>query len=205
LFSYELAGNPTGADLERVLRSVADARGVPFETIQAQHQKFLQVRSQAEQYRQAHNGEVIPGVNTTLHEAFMGSTPQLRFGQMVGEAFGIDPVFGAMLSPTGGMVGPGNGAFTPSNASAVGYHGVAHDAAGYLYNYHGAGPGYDYLGREGLDRGNPLTGQVSGMRYWVETIHPSTAWAFQVKDSAVEFTRAGIDSVGRLIDDVRIF
>jgi WXG100 family type VII secretion target len=200
-----LAGNPTGADLDRVLNNIADARGVPFEDIKAQHDKFLQVRAQAEEFRQARGLEEIPAVNTTFHEEFMGTTPQLRFGQMVGEAFGIDPVFGAMLSPTGGMVGPGNYAFTPSNDSAIGYHGVAHDAAGYLYNYHGVGPGYDYLNREGLDRGNPLTGQMSGTRYWTETIHPSTSRFFQVKDSAVEFTRSGIERVGEFFSNASIF
>ena len=202
---YEFSQNPTGADLDRVLHSIADARGVPFEQIQAQHERFLQVQQQAEQFRQANDGEIIPPVNRSMHEEFMGSTPQLRFGQMVGDAFGIDPVFGAMLSPTGGMVGPGNGAFTPSNNSAIGYHGVAHDAAGYLYNYHGVGPGYDYLNREGLDRGFPGTGQLSGTRYWVETMHPSTSPLFAVKDQVVDFTVSSIDSVRNLASNVSIF
>ncbi len=202
---YELSQKPTGADLDRVLHSIADARGVPFEQIQEQHGRFQQVQAQAEAIRQASGGEVIPPVNRTLHEEFMGSTPQLRFGQMVGDAFGLDPVFGSMLSPTGGMVGPGNGAFTPSNDSAIGYHGVAHDAAGYLYNYHNVGPGYDYLNREGLDRGNPLTGQLSGTRYWVETIHPSTSRLFDLKDRAVDFTVTSVDTVRDLARNVRIF
>lgn len=202
---YELSQNPTGADLDRVLTSIADARGVPVDQIRAQHDRFLQVRQQAEQTRVATDGAVIPGVNRTLHEDFMGSTPQLRFGQIVGDAFGLDPVFGAMLSPTGGMVGPGNGAFTPSNDSAIGYHGVAHDAAGYLYNYHGVGPGYDYLNREGLSRSSPLTGQVSGTRYWVEQIHPSTQGLFQIKDRAVDYYESGFNTVRDLARNVRIF
>lgn len=201
----ELATNPTGADLDRVLHNIAEVRGQPFEQIKAQHDRFLEVRAQAEEFRSARGLEAIPAINTTYHEEFMGTTPQMRFGQLVGDAFGIDPVFGAMLSPTGGMVGPGNAAFAPSNDSAIGYHGVAHDAAGYLYNYHSVGPGYDYLNREGLDRGNPLTGQLSGTRYWTEIVHPGTTPIFQAKDSAVEFTRTGINSVGRFFSNVRIF
>ena len=48
----------------------------------------------------------------------MGTTAQLRYGQVVGDAFGIDPVFGAMLNPTGGMVGPGNWAVNPGDDDA---------------------------------------------------------------------------------------
>ena len=200
-----LSQNPTGADLDRVLTSIADARGVPVDQIRAQHDRFLQVRAQAEQVRAANGGAEIPGVNTTLHEDFMGSTPQLRFGQVVGDAFGIDPVFGAMLSPTGGMVGPGNFAFTPSNDSAIGYHGVVHDAAGYLDNYHNVGPGYDYLNREGLPRDFPGTGQVTGTRYWVEQIHPSTQGLFQIKDRTVDFYESGFNTVRDLASNARIF
>ena len=202
---YELAQNPTGPELDRVLHSIAETRGRPFEEIRAEHERFQQVRAQAEEFRQARGLEAIPAVNTSVHEDFMGTTPQLRFGQMVGDAFGIDPVFGAMLSPTGGMVGPGNAAFAPSNNSAIGYHGVAHDAAGYLYNYHGVGPGYDYLNREGLDRGNPLTGQVTGTRYWTEIVHPGTVPLFQAKDQVVESFRTSLNSVGRLFSNERIF
>jgi WXG100 family type VII secretion target len=201
----ELAQNPTGADLDRVLQSLADARGVPVADMRAQHERFTQVRAQAEAFRAANDGAAIPAVDASMHEEFMGSTPQLRFGQVVGDAFGIDPVFGAMLSPTGGMVGPGNAAYTPSNDSAIGYHGVVHDAAGYLYNYHGVGPGYDYLNREGLPRSFPGTGQVTGTRFWVEQIHPSTSPIFQVKDRAVDFYVGSVNTVRSLADNVRIF
>jgi hypothetical protein len=202
---YDLSRNPTGADLDRTLNTIAEIRGRPPTEIRAEYDRFLQVRAQAEQIGQARGQGAVPSLDRTFHEDFMGTTPQLRFGQMVGDAFGIDPVFGAMLSPTGGMVGPGNWAYAPSNDSAVGYHGVAHDAAGYLYNYHGVGPGYDYLNREGLDRGNPLTGQVSGTRYWTELIHPSTTPLFQVQDRAVDFFRSSAESVGRFFDNARIF
>ncbi len=63
----------------------------------------------------------------------MGSTSQLRYGKVVGDVFGVDPMFGAMLNPTGGLVGPDNKALD-GDSTALGYHGVVHDAAGYLYN-----------------------------------------------------------------------
>jgi hypothetical protein len=105
----------------------------------------------------------------------MASNPQLVFGQVVGDAFGVDPVFGALLSPTGGMVGPGNKALHLDDDDPTGYHGIVHDAAGYLFNYHNQGPGYDYLGKEaakGHQTSDPLTGQQSGMRYWHEKLDP---------------------------------
>ncbi len=100
----------------------------------------------------------------------MGSTPQMRYGKVVGDAFGVDPVFGALLNPTGGLVGYGNIAYQPANDSAVGYHGVFHDAAGYLNSFHNAGPGYNYLGQEDGDTSSPLTGQTSGLRYWSDKV-----------------------------------
>jgi hypothetical protein len=99
----------------------------------------------------------------------MGSNTQLRYGKVVGDAFGIDPVFGAMLNPTGGLVGPDNWSISGDD-TAVGYHGVVHDAAGYLYNYHGVGPGYDYLGRENRDTSSPLSGQREGIAHWRELV-----------------------------------
>ena len=201
----ELSQNPTGARLDGVLQNVADIRGRPVAEIRAEFDRFQAVRQQAEQIRRERGLEAIPAVDQADHASFVGSTPQMRFGQMVGDAFGIDPVFGSMLSPTGGMVGPGNNAYMPGNNSAIGYHGVAHDAAGYLYNYHGVGPGYDYLGREGVNTSNPLTGQVSGVRYWTETIYPRSSPVFGVADRAINFTRSSVDSVQRLANNVRIF
>jgi hypothetical protein len=111
--------------------------------------------------------EYPPSVARTLGlKPIMGSASQLRSGNIVGDAFGIDPVFGAMLNPTGGLVGPGNCAFDADDC-AVGYHGAVHDAAGYLFNYHRTGPGYDYLRKDQpRDPGDPLSGQREGIRWW---------------------------------------
>lgn len=186
----ELAGNPSDERAQELLRTIATERGAELtpEQAQEQYEKFKEVRDAAERAASA-KGEEIPQINEFAHGEFLGSTASLRFGEVVGEAFGLDPVFGAMLSPTGGMVGPGNWAYEPGDNDPTGYHGIFHDAAGYLYNYHveegsdgklkNAGPGYDYLEVEtdqyGRETDSPLAGQQSGMRFWHEELNPGPA------------------------------
>ena len=164
-----LAGNPTPQQVEQALDQIAQARGVPRAEIEAQYQRYLALRDEAGRIAAAKGIDGIPAVNQTMHDKFMGSTSQLRYGKVVGDALGIDPVFGALLNPTGGLVGPGNAALDLGD-SALGYHGVVHDAAGYLYNYHNMGPGYNYLGLEDRDAASPLTGQQAGIRYWTDKL-----------------------------------
>jgi len=62
-------------------------------------------------------------------------------------ALDLDAVWGCFLQPTGGIVGAGNQCLMESDtAQPIVIHAVIHDAFGYLYNYHGVGPGYNYLG-----------------------------------------------------------
>lgn len=164
-----LAGNPTPQQVQQALDQIAEARGLPREVVQAHYERYLELRSEAERIGAAKGHEASPAVNQYMHDRFMGSTTQLRYGQVVGDALGIDPVFGALLNPSGGLVGPGNMAMDLGD-SALGYHGVVHDAAGYLFNYHNMGPGYDYLGREGRDTSSPLTGQQAGIQYWTQRL-----------------------------------
>ncbi len=164
-----LASNPTPQQVEQALDQIAAARGLPREVVQTHYERYLELRSEAERIGLAKGHETIPAVNQFFHDRFMGSATQLRYGKVVGDALGIDPVFGALLNPSGGLVGPGNVAMDLGE-SALGYHGVVHDAAGYLFNYHNLGPGYDYLGREGRDTSSPLTGQQAGIQYWTERL-----------------------------------
>ncbi|MBE2236018.1 MAG: WXG100 family type VII secretion target [Anaerolinea sp.] len=164
-----LAGNPTPQQVQQALDQIAEARGLPREVVQAHYERYLELRSEAERIGAAKGHEASPAVNQFMHDRFMGSTTQLRYGQVVGDALGVDPVFGALLNPSGGLVGPGNAAMDLGD-SALGYHGVVHDAAGYLFNYHNLGPGYDYLGREGRDTSSPLTGQQAGIQYWTQRL-----------------------------------
>jgi hypothetical protein len=171
----ELGGPLSPARQEQVLRQLAEVRGENPDKLIADYQKFLLLKQQQEAVRRTDStGKLtpVPGVDEDLHGEFMGSNAQLLFGKVVGDAYGIDPVFGALLSPTGGMVGPGNVALHMADDDPTTYHGIVHDAAGYLYNYHKQGPGYDYLGQEDRSDADPLTGQQSGMRYWHEKLEP---------------------------------
>lgn len=159
-----LLENPTGNELDGFLQDLADLRGRPISEIRIEHERFQEARAQAQANQP---DDPPPSLSGGGHPNFMGSNTQMRYGSVVGDAFGIDPVFGAMLNPTGGLVGPGNWAIAGDD-TAVGYHGVVHDAAGYLHTYHNAGPGYDYLGTEGRNTSSPLSGQRDGIAYWRE-------------------------------------
>src|SRR5205807_2681068 len=109
---------------------------------------------------------------------------------------GIDPVFGAILNPTGGLPGPGN--ISTNVGDTIGYHGIAHDAAGYLYNYHNVGPGYDYLGKgdfpaSGLGTESPISGQRAGIIYWATVLPPEqvSRELFQIAGALFLFTVGG--------------
>lgn len=180
-----LYNNPTGPARDQALQRLADIRGRPVDEIRAEYDKYVQLRDRADARgyeREALKQEttwkdgLLTAVSPTLggayaalstHPNFMGSTNQLRYGQVVGDAYGIDPAFGALLNPSGGLVGPGNTAVNAGD-TAVSYHGIFHDAAGYMLNAQGDGPGYDYMHLEGRDPTSPLTGQRSGIRHWGE-------------------------------------
>ena len=171
----KLAKGVTPGERKTLIEALAAIRGVPAAKLDAEYDRFMILRAQQEAVRKEKNSDPVPDCAEDMHKTFMGSNPQLVFGKVIGDAFGVDPVFGALLSPTGGMVGPGNMALQMDDDDPTGYHGIVHDAAGYLFNYHNQGPGYDYLGREaakGHKTSDPLTGQQSGMRYWHEKLDP---------------------------------
>lgn len=148
----------TGRIDDDTLNKLADLRGVDRAVFQQQYEKFANL------WR---NSPEKGDINLGVHGDFMGSTVSLRYGRIAGDVFGVDPVFGSILNPTGGLVGPASNAYWPDENDAIGYHGTVHDAAGYLFNNHQMGPGYSYLGREPfVDTGNPLSGQVSGIAWW---------------------------------------
>lgn len=103
-----------------------------------------------------------------------GSLKQFIFGRVVVDAlnvhFGLKlhPIWGCLLSPTGGISGPGNvELISKSWNSPVSLHTCVHDASGYLYKYHSLGPGYNYLHKFSLfPTGSPLCCEYSGLRYW---------------------------------------
>ena len=163
-----LWSDPTGELLDNALLVLSDIRGLELEEVQRQYIRYYQLKTQANAIGN-HNEKGLIGGSTDLD--WWGSTEQLRFGKIVGDAFGIDPVFGSLLSPTGGRVGPGDSKILHwgnRNDEAMNYHGQVHDAGGYLFNYHNSLPGYTYLDTDASDsqRGNALDGQIQGYFMW---------------------------------------
>lgn len=187
------AGNPKLAELMRevqkgvsgprrveVMDGLAAIVGIPptAERLDLDYGRFLVVRKQQETIGKSKNDKTFT-LDEDMHPEFMASRAQLQFGQVVGDAFGIHKIFAALLNPTGGLVGPGNwlipgvvkaGHLAPDNPMAM--HGTVHDAGGYLLQFHDEGPGYNYRDSwiEVLGTDNPLSGQISGIAYWVKEI-----------------------------------
>jgi len=196
--------DPNNPAVAEALQKLADARGRPLSEIQAEWGKYQAALADQERIAAAKGLDPSQGLNW-MHPNFMGSTSQMRSGQVVGDAFGMDPAFGALLNPSGGLVGPGNNAFDGDD-SALGYHGAVHDAAGYLYNYHDQGPGYDYMGLEGRDTSSPLSGQRAGISYWRDNIPDrSTGQKFTdaAGDAIIEGVVDGIDGAGKVVDKAK--
>lgn len=131
-------------------------------------------------------------INEEKFGEFLGSLEHYKFGEMVGESIGMDPLFASMLSPTGGLVGPGNTALNLSIDNPIGVHGIVHDAAGFLFNGFDIGPGYAYKG-DLLPTSWPIAGQISGVVYWTwDTIKDvaSDAWEY-----TTEFISNGWDTI----------
>ena len=100
----------------------------------------------------------------------IGSLRHLRFGKVVADSLGLGhAVFGALLSPTGGIAGSGNSRLASwlSPHSWFVKHATVHDAYGYLLTCHNVGPGYQYVdGWSVFDSTNPLGGQLGGLWFW---------------------------------------
>ena len=166
-------------EFEAALQALADARGLTKAEATANWQRYKMLRSNA----------IANGWSPELpSDEWWGSEWQLRFGKVVGDTLDMDAAFAALLSPAGGMIGPGNtalhdsmladgfmadfldGPFGDYNHEAMLYHGAVHDAAGYLYNFQNKGPGYAYLST--YETGNFLMGQGAYRSYWREILGP---------------------------------
>ena len=170
----KLSKGVTPGERKALIAELAKIRGVSAAQLDVQYDRYMILRAQQSAVQEDKKGEAVPDLAADVHDTFEASNAQLLFGKVVGDAFGVDPVFGSMLSPTGGLVGPGNKSVKLDDDNPTTYHGIVHDAAGYLKNYHNQGPGYDYLGREQWrDSSDAYTGQQSGMRYWHEKLDPS--------------------------------
>lgn len=212
----KLTAGVSGPEREACIQQLAKERGRDPKELDAEYGRFLVLRKQQEAVRASKGGDAIEPLDEGRHDEFLGSNPQLVYGKVVGDAYGIDPVFGALLNPTGGMVGPGNMALHMDDDDPTGYHGIVHDAAGYMFNYHDQGPGYNYLGEEGRDTADPLTGQQSGMKYWHEKLNPGVTTTvlggvidvvYGVKDTiddVVAMAKAAGNAVVDTVKDIKV-
>jgi len=186
-----LAGNLVGQELIKVLSSLATLRNKDLSEIAKHYDLFINYRSIAKESA-AINIDLKPVTNLE-HQDYWADSMQLRYGKVVGDVLGIDPVFGALLNPTGGRGGGGNESIVLGKDFSIngfdlqplmslveinveqlwliaGWHSVFHDAAGYLFNYQGIGPGYPYIPGDNGDPANELAGQKEGGRYWLHTM-----------------------------------
>ncbi|XP_065670455.1 uncharacterized protein LOC101239809 isoform X5 [Hydra vulgaris] len=118
-----------------------------------------------------------PGKTDVLsHSDYWGSTQQLLSGKVIadfvaGEYGTLNPVFGVLLNPTTGRVGPGDTGLMHDilfdDDGPWANHAAVHDAFGYLKTFHNIGPGYNYLGGiSAVETGRCMAGQTSGLLFW---------------------------------------
>jgi len=111
---------------------------------------------------------------------FWGSDRSLKFGRVVFDLLNksVDDIFGALLSPSGGLIGPNSTELlTLKNDSAITMHSIVHDASGYLINGFGLGNGYTYLDPNPLfkaEKTSPIAGQVTGIAKWISIVNSTT-------------------------------
>lgn len=156
-------------DLENNLRVISEVRGRSIEAMKKEFALFKKYRTEIDQNIIKYRLEPIATLEPQNME-FLASEWQLRYGKVAGDHLGIDPVFGALLNPTGGLVGPGNLALFPESIGvpkAVAYHAAYHDAMGFIYKYQRYGSGYNYMRSPiGLDTSNSMAGQATGILQW---------------------------------------
>ncbi|MEX0320138.1 MAG: hypothetical protein AB3N21_19455 [Ruegeria sp.] len=194
-----------------VMEELSVIVGLPptAEDLDRDYGRFLVVRKQ-QKVNGVTKDEDAPDLDEERHADFMASRGQLMFGKVLGDAFGIHEVFAALLSPTGGLVGPGNSfipgsdlidAFHLDPDNPVALHGCVHDAAGYLHTFHDTGPGYNYLDSslELFPTDSPLSGQFSGIAYWVEKAGDD--YTERRTDAAVLAVEKGLESARNAVAD----
>uniref|UniRef100_A0A7M5WWB6 Uncharacterized protein n=1 Tax=Clytia hemisphaerica TaxID=252671 RepID=A0A7M5WWB6_9CNID len=113
------------------------------------------------------------------HSFYWGTRQQMLFGKVIVDWLPehietktppMDPIFGTLLNPTGGLVGPGDLKWMHDSLfddlGPFAYHSAVHDAFGYLKTNHNSGPGYCYLNKGIFGDWSPFGGQLFGLRYW---------------------------------------
>lgn len=122
----------------------------------------------------------VPSLNRNRWNMW-GSHKQFIFGRCVVDGlnhkfnYNLHPIWGCLLSPTGGIIGYANNELIERSwDSYISLHSCVHDGGGYLYNYHDhLGCGYNYLDTyfTFFPRYSPLSCQFAGLRFWKKLTH----------------------------------
>jgi WXG100 family type VII secretion target len=172
-----LAQSPGGEGANDLLIELSGLRGRGTIEITIEFGKFQDLQTQqaaaeaaSDSGQAAQQAAEAAGGGGGGSQGYQGSLTQMRYGKIVGDALGVDPAFGAMLNPSGGLLGPGHFAIA-GGSSPVGYHAVAHAAAGYLLTNHNLGPGINYMG---VGQGASASHRA-GIAYWKAATGGSSA------------------------------
>lgn len=166
LLTIQDLDSPQALDL---VKDIAAIRGIPEDQFIEQFERYKTILDE----KVDGDGSQHYAPDDYSKGDFMGSLSHLRYGTVVGDVIGLDPVFAGMLNPTGGVVGPGQFGQVADPDSSLSYHGIFHDAGGYLHNWLELGPGYDYLTFD-TKLESPLDGQLPGIQYWNEKLGVGT-------------------------------
>ena len=162
----------------------------PLDIFQKQYEIYLRLLSDREDFIEEYNRKSwirnlspIQNLRKTKWNKW-GSHKQFMFGKFVVDAinekynYNLHPIWGAMLNPTGGMIGPGNKELIEGLwNSYLGLHACIHDASGYLYTYHQIGNcGYNYLNtwKTLFPKWSSLSCQIAGISFWRKVCDPNT-------------------------------
>ncbi|XP_032233693.2 uncharacterized protein LOC116616011 [Nematostella vectensis] len=193
--------NEAGETLKEIVR--IRMRGKPsfFEAkLYADYKRFLLVRGQRDvTMRKISEQQCFQCVLKESHapppslprgDPYWGSRQQLRCGEIVGDTVGgMDAVFGVLLYPAGGKIDSSTlksmrKKYFPltrklkdeSEEDIIMYHTAVHDACGYLHEYHGLGPGYNYLGTmlTLIPTFVPQSGRMAALLFWKRLVNEKT-------------------------------
>ncbi|XP_057289977.1 uncharacterized protein LOC130612648 [Hydractinia symbiolongicarpus] len=148
-------------------------------TSESENECFSRLKKDGERFLKVYKNRGKYSEELSHNKTYWGSRQQLLSGKVIADwvdSFGgpMDPVFGVLLNPTSGRVGPGDTSFLHKylfdNNGIFAYHAAVHDAFGYLFYSHGIGPGYDYLNKKWLSNGNMFAGQLTGLWFWSKAI-----------------------------------
>jgi len=117
------------------------------------------------------------------HSYYWATRQQMLFGKVIADWLPehletktrpMDPIFGVLLNPTGGRVGPGDTGWMHDaffdELGPFAYHSAVHDGFGYLKTNHNSGPGYAYLNEGIFGDWSPFGGQYFGLKFWKQTL-----------------------------------